>query len=159
MFDKTRMITKGVQVEIDQYIQNLMWYMIENMEVEKKDYLQVFEFTEEMRNNQPVQKVVHSQEIPQYKAAYIFKTSNIITKKVYVIDDEKVRPNERETISEIELRKILLQIKSPTVRAVLFTLYYAGLRIQVALKLKLEDVDLEQEVIRVKDTKNKSKRF
>lgn len=75
-----------------------------------------------------------------------------------LVNDVKVITAEREILSEIELRKLILLIKSPTVKAVLYTLFYAGLRINEAVTLTLADVDIEREVIHVKDTKNKEDR-
>ena len=36
MFNKNRFITQGVKTQIPGYLQNMIWYLIENMEVEKK---------------------------------------------------------------------------------------------------------------------------
>lgn len=75
-----------------------------------------------------------------------------------LIKREKVETDERETISEMEFRKIIQQIKSATVKAVLYILYFAGLRINEALSLKIYDVDLEKDVLHIKYTKNKEDR-
>lgn len=75
-----------------------------------------------------------------------------------LVKSEKVVTDERETVSEMEFRKIMKYINSATTRAVLYTLYYAGLRINEALRLKMADVDLEQDVIHVKETKTKHDR-
>lgn len=88
MFDNERFLTRGVNSEIPSYLQNLMWFMIENIEVEKKDYLQVFELSQEIKDNQPFQKIVHFQEVPKFRVEHVFEASNIITNKVYIIDDE-----------------------------------------------------------------------
>ena len=84
MFDNDRYITKGVGAEIPLWIQNLMWLAVETMEVEKKDYLQVFNLSAE--NGQ--QKITHVQEEPPYEHEYIINTDSSITAKVFVIDDE-----------------------------------------------------------------------
>ena len=58
----------------------------DTMEVESKDYLQVFELSE----YDGMQKIVHSQEMPEYKMEYLIKLQGapIFVGKVYVIDDK-----------------------------------------------------------------------
>lgn len=43
MFTGTKYITQGINVEIAAFLQIILWYMIETMEVSEKDYLQVFQ--------------------------------------------------------------------------------------------------------------------
>ena len=51
----------------------------------RKDYLQVFELSEE----NGMQKIVHSQEEPEYKREYLIKTDvPFLNAKIFVIDDE-----------------------------------------------------------------------
>lgn len=87
MFNENKFITQGVKGQIPNYLQYLMWYLIETMEVEKKDYLQIFELSEVIENDEPMQKLVHSQEEPEYLLEHTFKSKNIVKGKVYVIDD------------------------------------------------------------------------
>ena len=42
MFDNPKYLTKGVQSTIPGWLVLLLWSMIEGMQVERKDYLQVF---------------------------------------------------------------------------------------------------------------------
>lgn len=87
MFDSNRFITQGVKTQIPGYLQYLMWYLIENMEVEKKDHLHVFQLSEAYDNGEPMQKIIHTQEAPKYNLEHVFKANNIVSAKVYVIDD------------------------------------------------------------------------
>lgn len=83
MFDNELYTTKGVVAKIPLWLQNLMWLAINTMEVEKKDYLQVFNFYVDSGK----QKIVHTQEEPPYENEYIYKSDEPITAKIFVIDD------------------------------------------------------------------------
>ena len=89
MFDNQKYITKGVELDIPQYLQNMMWYMIQAMVVTEKDYLQVFRLESVLVDGVPQQKITHTQEQPEYKDEQVFKVEvPIITAKIFVIDDE-----------------------------------------------------------------------
>ena len=48
-----------------------------------KDYLQVFSLSE--HNSR--QRIVHSQESPEYNREYFFENDSPVTEKIFVIDD------------------------------------------------------------------------
>lgn len=75
-----------------------------------------------------------------------------------LVRHEKVETAEREIIDELEFRRIVKHINSATAKAVVCTLYYSGLRINEAISLKMADVDLEQDVFHIKETKTKEDR-
>ena len=81
MFNGERYMTKGVQSDIPVVLQIFMWDCIKA--VPEPDYLQIFRFSEVDGK----QKVVHEQEVPEYKREYLLVFPNPITAKVYVIDD------------------------------------------------------------------------
>jgi hypothetical protein len=83
VFNNQRYITRGIETTIPLWLQNLMWYAIEVMEVESKDYLQVF--TPIAENG--MQKIVHTQEQPPYEKEYLTECSDPISAKIFVIDD------------------------------------------------------------------------
>ncbi len=86
---QNRYMTKGISSEIPFYLQNLMWIMIESMEVEKKDYLQIFELSKTVADGKVFQKIIHRQEQPEYEKSVtvLANEKDIVEKKVYVIDD------------------------------------------------------------------------
>ena len=86
---QNRYMTKGISSEIPFYLQNLMWIMIESMEVEKKDYLQIFELSKTVADGKIFQKIIHRQEQPEYEKSVtvLANEKDIVEKKVYVIDD------------------------------------------------------------------------
>ena len=83
MFNNPKFITKGVSENIPPPLQFLMWELIHNMPVDK-DYLQVFCLSE--YNGK--QRIIHSQEVPEYSNEYVLDIDKPITAKVFVIDDE-----------------------------------------------------------------------
>lgn len=87
MFDGKRYITDRIKAEIPIYMQNLLWFLIETMEVSEKDYLQVFELEKTIIDGKPMQKIVHYQEKPLYKKEHIISIKNAISSKIFVIDD------------------------------------------------------------------------
>ena len=82
IFNNKHYLTKGVNETIPPLLQILMWELIEQMPVEK-DYLQVFCLSEENGK----QKIVHSQECPEYSREYVLNTGTHISEKIFVIDD------------------------------------------------------------------------
>ena len=57
MFSGKRFVTSGIAKKVPLELQVIMWDMIDTMD-EQKDYLQVFDLSEENGK----QKIVHSQE-------------------------------------------------------------------------------------------------
>ena len=45
MFNNQKFLTRGVMADIPSWLTNLMWHMVLTMEVESKNYLQVFTLT------------------------------------------------------------------------------------------------------------------
>lgn len=86
---QNRYMTKGISSEIPLYLQNVMWIMIESMEIEKKDYLQIFELSKTVADGKVFQKIIHRQEQPKYEKSVtvLANEEDIVEKKVYVIDD------------------------------------------------------------------------
>ena len=52
MFNNQKFLTRGIESEIPAWLANLMWHMVLTMEVEEKDYLQVFTLTS--RSSRPI---------------------------------------------------------------------------------------------------------
>lgn len=65
-------------------LQLFLWQCIDELDV-PKDYLQVFKCT--MYDGK--QKIVHIQEVPEYRREYLFNTdAPIFIGKVYIIDND-----------------------------------------------------------------------
>lgn len=83
MFSGKRFVTSGIAEKVPLELQMIMWNMIDTMD-EPKDYLQVFDLLEENGK----QKIVHSQEQPEYMKEYLFETDTpFLCAKIFVIDD------------------------------------------------------------------------
>ena len=85
MFTSPRYATRGVTTTVPLMLQIILWDLIDSMEVEEKDYLQVFRLT----TDGTTQQITHSQEQPPYKKEYLFNTGTpFLNAKIFVIDDE-----------------------------------------------------------------------
>ena len=84
MFEKSkgRYLTRGVDAEIPLELQILMWQAVDEMP-EPKDYLQVFNLSEE----NGLQVIQHTSEQPEFEMTYITQTDKPVTQKTYIIDD------------------------------------------------------------------------
>ena len=83
IFNNQKFITRGVAENIPIPLQLLMWEMIRTLPVDK-DYLQVFSLSEKDRK----QRIIHTQEEPEYEKEYVLNINPITTGKVFVIDDK-----------------------------------------------------------------------
>lgn len=54
------------------------------MPVDKKDYLQIFS----LYAKGGIQRIKHTQEVPEYSKEYVIFIENPVTEKVFVIDDK-----------------------------------------------------------------------
>ena len=82
-----RYVTKGVRERIPVELQVLKWSTIDNMIVDKKDYLQVFTLNPRENNGRKMQHIKHSQEQPDYVNEFDVIVENVVSEKVYIIDD------------------------------------------------------------------------
>ena len=78
-----RYMTRGVEDKISTELQMLMWKAIDEMKVEKVDYLQIFR----LRAKIDKQIIWHEQEQPQYQKRYSLNSKEPIKESVYVIID------------------------------------------------------------------------
>ena len=84
MFNNQKFLTCGVMAEIPSWLTNLMWHIVLTMEVEKKDYLQVFTLTKLPTG----QHIIHEQEQPPYRYELDVACSDTVNAKVFAIDSQ-----------------------------------------------------------------------
>lgn len=82
MFD--RYATRGVMAELSAPMQLMLWYLIDIMEADQKDWLQVF--TLEPADGK--QRITHTQEEPPYRKEHLLIFGEPpVRAKIFVIDD------------------------------------------------------------------------
>lgn len=90
MFDNgSRYVSREINNEIPIDVQIFMWKLIEELKdtIEYVDYLQVFTISTVDESDNKI-RIIHSQEIPEYKKIWIFKASQPCNdEKIFVIDD------------------------------------------------------------------------
>lgn len=84
MFDNERYITKGIKEKISSIIYLILWQMIDEMELEKRDYLQVFDLRVS-DEKEGLMEIIHSQEELHYKQVCEFYTNFKINALAYVV--------------------------------------------------------------------------
>lgn len=87
-----------------------------------------------------------------YKKDYISR--NIAVKLEAVPVPEK----ERVYLTAEEMKQLISKVESPIMKLIANTLYFTGMRISECLNLLLKDVDLEEGILTVRNTKNKQDR-
>ena len=83
MFENPKYLTRGVQSTIPGWLVLLLWSMIEGMQVEHKDYLQVFR----LRKTERGPRIWHEQEQPPYLYQLDVPCTDAVDAKIFVIDD------------------------------------------------------------------------
>ena len=86
----SRYITRGIASNVPLDLQIFMWQLIDDLKdtVEEVDYLQVFDISviDEIENKV---RIIHSQEVPEYKKIWIVKVSEPCNnERIFVIDDK-----------------------------------------------------------------------
>ena len=89
MFDNPRYVTAGINAMVDLGTQIILWNLIDNFDKSiEQDYLQVFDLSLARVNGKALQKIVHKQEVPEYKREYVMHSVEPIEAKIFAIDDE-----------------------------------------------------------------------
>lgn len=91
MFNNKRYVTRGVQSSLPPILTSFLWSLIDEIRQtdHQLDYLQVFNLWEDKDSSgTPVQAIMHSQEVPEYKAIYnLYLPIKPVIYKVYIIDN------------------------------------------------------------------------
>jgi hypothetical protein len=87
MFNTKRYATPQLLLEIPLYLQNILWFLIETMNVENQDYLQILELSETIIDGKLMQKILHKQENPVYLKEHTIPVKKAVNLKIFVIDD------------------------------------------------------------------------
>lgn len=88
MFKDRKFVTVGINATVDLILQTSLWELIDKFDVGmEQDYLQVFDLSIKVKDGKKFQKIVHSQEVPEYRKEYIIEFDRPIEKKIFVIDD------------------------------------------------------------------------
>ena len=80
---KKKYITSGIAVRVPVWLQNLLWHMRDMMQVERRDYLQVFNLS----RSDGTQTIIHTQEQPDYRKVLVVPAADAVTEKVYIIEE------------------------------------------------------------------------
>lgn len=79
-----RFMTSGVAARIPVWLQNLLWHLRDTMQVEQRDYLQVFNLS----RSEDAQTIIHTQEQPDYRKVLTVPAENAVIEKVYTIEED-----------------------------------------------------------------------
>ena len=80
---KSSYITRGIEATIPPWLQTLLWYMRDSMEVPERDYLQIFHLS----CTGDRQRIEHAQEQPEYKDVVVIPCEQHVEAKVSIIED------------------------------------------------------------------------
>lgn len=86
MFENKRYLTKGIDSTVPILTQIKIWQAIDEMEVSKKDHLQVFHLRKINTKLGIRQKIIHRQE-PKYQRTFLIDVDKAVETKIFVIDD------------------------------------------------------------------------
>ena len=80
-------------------------------------------------------------------------------RKIYLIDRPREAKYLPEVLSQNEIKLILKNTDNLKHKAIIMTIYSAGLRVSEAINLKLKDIDSQRMQIRVEQAKGKKDRY
>lgn len=86
-FDNERHVTAEVASHIPNFMQNILWFLIEGMEVPEKDHLQKFYLEATEKDGKPAQRIIHRQEAPLYIKEQVISVEKPVTATVFIWDD------------------------------------------------------------------------
>ena len=98
MFKKNTVITRGINEKLDIVIISTLWQLLQTENDRELDYLQVFELKNVGTKEEPMLKIIWSQEEPEYMAQYLLKGIHSDVEKVWVICNGEGTEDEYSTM-------------------------------------------------------------
>jgi site-specific recombinase XerD len=129
----------------------------DNTEPEAITETMIIEFLRYLVNERRVSTSYQNQSINAIKFYYERVLGGI--RKIYLIDRPREEMYLPEVLSEEEVKAILDATENLKHKAILTTIYSAGLRISEAINLKIKDIDSQRMQIRVEQGKGKKDRY
>lgn len=130
----------------NKYLQSKYNSMVYLDEVTTRDIEDFFKYLKHERNNTSNTIETHSRKIKAF-FNYAIKYGCIQINPILPIPKIRYIHKPRLYLTYQEVEKIVSVIASPMLKVYFTTLYFTGLRLSESLKLKLEDVDLENNMI------------
>ena len=129
----------------------------EEIELSEINEKQISDYLRYLINVRKVSGSTQNQAINAIKFYYekVLKGS----RKIYYIDRPREEKTLPEVLNEAEVAKLISVTKNLKHKAILITIYSAGLRISEAINLKVKDVDSKRMQIRVEQSKGKKDRY
>lgn len=129
----------------------------ESIEPEAITETMIIEFLRYLVNERRVSTSYQNQSINAIKFYYERVLGGI--RKIYLIDRPREEMYLPEVLSEEEVKAILDATENLKHKAILMTIYSAGLRISEVINLKIKDIDSQRMQIRVEQGKGKKDRY
>lgn len=87
MFNNQRYMTRGV-TGLNSILTVIPWVLIDTMEVESKDYLQIFNCKADVIDGVSMQTIEHKQEQPAYSCKHSYPCECPVNTKLFCIDSQ-----------------------------------------------------------------------
>lgn len=129
----------------------------DSIEIEAITETMIIDFLRYLVNDRRVSTSYQNQSINAIKFYYERVCGGI--RKVYLIDRPQKEMYLPEVLSEEEVKAILDVTENLKHKAILMTIYSAGLRISEVINLKIKDIDSQRMQIRVEQGKGKKDRY
>jgi len=88
LFIGKKMVSPRVADAIPQWLQNMLWYLIETMEVDVKKRVQLFELSTVLQDGIIRQRIIHLQQ-PNYHREYVVSAVVMVEALIVAIDTGK----------------------------------------------------------------------
>ncbi|HIW33173.1 MAG TPA: DUF960 domain-containing protein [Candidatus Paenibacillus intestinavium] len=83
-----RYITAGITNQVPLDTQLMLWELYETMQVESRDYLQIFELTTVIGSHSCIHHILHKQEEPSYVHTHEVAAYTMLSGKIYIVHDQ-----------------------------------------------------------------------
>ncbi|RAU91043.1 DUF960 family protein [Paenibacillus sp. YN15] len=90
MFNGTKIISQSVQDAVPLWLQNVIWYVLETMDIPVQSAVQSFRLTSQPKTDDPRSyhlTVLHCQQHPYYRKEHALTAPRPVTAHILVIDN------------------------------------------------------------------------
>ncbi|SMB82663.1 Phage integrase, N-terminal SAM-like domain [Desulfonispora thiosulfatigenes DSM 11270] len=143
---------------LNRYLQEKYNCLIYLEDITQEDIENYLYYLKEIKHYQPISRKRVLGSMRSF-FSYAYKSQWCSQNVTARLEPIKCQQKERHYLSEEEVNLFVAAIKHDLVRLVAQTLYYTGMRISECLNLKVEDVNLEDNLIHIRHGKGNKDRF